>query len=270
MVASLDYISPLVSGIIVALASWLPIGPEGHAVSGLLESLAPSYGDYLVPSYLGIIFAVLFYFKNLIALDTQSAIKGRVSSDLRYFFYASIFTILIGYPVIRGLEDAVSPATSDLINAVIGLLLIALGLIYRGRKLAPLEDVEGRIREDENEATLLDSIVSGITQGAALIGSVSRSGLVLLGLSSTGIDVKRALELSFLVAPVYFVLKLLFMTWNPELPVSLLFTAFLSAFVVSLITMKLLLKMAEALGRRRFLIVFGSIAVVVYLLGVMM
>jgi membrane protein implicated in regulation of membrane protease activity len=34
--------------------------------------------------------------------------------------------------------------------------------------------------------------------------------------------------------------------------------------------MKLLLMAAEALGRRSFLVVFGSVAIVVYLLGVVL
>jgi undecaprenyl-diphosphatase len=271
MVSPLDYVSPMLTGIIVALASWLPIGPEGYAVSRLLGDIAPAYGDYMVPSYLGITFAVIFYFKNLIGLDTQIALRGRISSDLKYLFYASLFTILVGYPVVLNLKDAVGPATSDLINALAGLMLLLVGLVYGNRRRAPLGKVEGQMRENEDEATLLDAIVSGIAQGVALIGGISRSGLVLLGLSGTDINVKRALELSFLVAPVYLVMKLLFIGgWDSGLPISLLFTAFVASFVMSLITMKLLLMAAEALGRRSFLVVFGSVAIVVYLLGVVL
>lgn len=271
MVAPLDYVSPLISGIIVALTSWLPVGPEGSAVSEILESVAPSHADYLVPSYLGVTFAVLFYFKNLIGIDTQSAIRGRVSSDLRYFLYASLFTIFVGYPIIGRFQDALGPEGSDLVNAIVGIALILIGLIYGSRAGAPLENVEGQMKEKEGEATLLDSLISGVLQGVSLVGSISRSGLVLLGLSSTGLNVKRALELSFLVAPTYLVMKLIFMGgWEPGLPVALLFTAFLAAFVVSLITMKLLLRGAEALGRRLFLVIYGSMAIVVYLLGVVL
>lgn len=267
----MDYVAPLISGMIIALGSWLPVGPEGHSFTALLGAVAPSYGDYLVPSYLGVMFATLFYFRELIALGSQNAIKKHLDSDTMYFIYASVFTLLVGYPILKTVSDAVDPGTSDLINAIAGFGLVLVGLLAGTRVQAPLEGIERSIREKKDEATLVDAVVSGLAQGVALIGGLSRSGFVLLGLASTGMDVKRALELSFLVAPVYLVLKLAFMGgWDPKLPVALLFTAFLAAFVVSLVTMKLLLKLAGAVSRRTFLVSFGLIAIAVYLMGVVM
>ncbi|NJE01825.1 undecaprenyl-diphosphate phosphatase [Thermococcus sp. JdF3] len=271
MISPVDYVAPLISGIIIALGSWLPVGPEGHSLTTILEAVAPSYGDYLVPAYLGVTFAILFYFRELIALGSHNAIKRRLDPDMMYFIYASVFTLLVGYPVLKTVSDAVDPGTSDLINAIAGLGMILIGLLAGTRGRAPLEGIESSIREKKDEATLVDAVISGLAQGIALIGGLSRSGFVLLGLVSTGMDVKRALELSFLVAPVYLVLKLAFMGgWDPELPVALLFTAFLSAFVVSFVTMKLLLRLAGAVGRRAFLVSFGLIAIAVYLMGVVM
>ncbi|ASJ06809.1 undecaprenyl-diphosphate phosphatase [Thermococcus pacificus] len=269
MVASLDYISPLISGIIVALTSWFPIGSGGYAVSRLLEAVAPVYGDYLVPSYMGVIFAVLFYFKDLIGPDTQKALVGRFSSTIKYFVYAAIFTVLVGYPLARGLGGSLGPRTSDLVNAVIGAGLVVVGVIYWKHLRAPLEDVEERVREDEEDTTLIDALISGVAQGVALIGGISNVGLVLLGLSSTGINIKKALELTFVVAPIYLTMKLLFMGGgSPELPVSLLFTAFVASFITSILTMRALLKAAEALGRETFLVLFGSVSIIVCLMGV--
>ena len=267
----MDYASPLITGIIVSLASWLPLVPDGSAISRVLGSMVPAYADYLVPAYLGITFAVLFHFQHRIASDVQGVVRGRVSPDIRYFFYASLFTILVGYPILGNMRGTFGPDNSALVNAIVGIALVFVGLICGGRTKSPLEKVDVMMRDREDDVTLLDSIVSGVLQGVSFLGSVSRSGLVLLGLSITGMDVRRALELSFLIAPTYLVMKLLFMgEWEPGLPVGLLFTAFLAAFTMSLITMALLLRLSEALGRRLFLVIYGLVAIAIYLLGVVL
>jgi len=271
MVSPIDYVVSLISGMIIALGSWLPVGPEGHSFTTILEAIAPSYRAYFVPSYLGVTFAVLFYFRERIALGSRNAIKRRPDSDTMYFIYTSVFTLLVGYPIMKRVSDAVGPATSDLINALVGLGMIMIGLLAGTHFRAPLEGAESSIRKEKDEATLVDAVISGLAQGASLIGGLSRSGLVLLGLVSTGMDVKRALELSFLAAPAYLILKLAFMEESgPELSIGPLFTAFVGAFVVSFVTMKLLLKLADTVGRKGFLVSFGLIAIAVYLMGVVM
>ncbi|NJE60793.1 undecaprenyl-diphosphate phosphatase [Thermococcus sp. 21S7] len=266
-----EYVTPLVSGIVVALSSWLSISPEGYFVSNLLRGIDQAYVDYLVPAYLGVTFAVLFYFKEEIALGSQNVLRKSFDPDTRYLLYAAIFTVLLGYPILVEVRDVIGPRTSDMVNAAIGALIILLGLLAGTKSGAPFKGVESRIREEKGEATLLDAMLSGLSQGIALLGGISRSGLVLLGLLCTGINVRRALEMSFIVAPVYFVMKLAFLGgWEPALPVSLLFTAFLAAFVVSIVTMKSLVKLSESVSRRGFLVAFGSIAVAVYLLGVIL
>ncbi|AFL94501.1 hypothetical protein containing Bacitracin resistance domain [Thermococcus cleftensis] len=267
MVSPVDYVAPLISGIVIALTSWLPVGLEGQVIGSILDSVTPDHSSYLVPAYLGTTFAVFFYFRDYIALGSGNALRKRFDSDMLYFVYASLFTLLIGYPLLRTFSNEISPAGSDMVNALVGLLLVLLGL-FTGEKV-PFEKVAGIMREREDEATLVDSVLSGVAQGVAVVGGLSRSGLVMLGLASTGVSLKKALELSFLVAPVYIVLKLAFVgNGEPGLSVAFFFTAFLSAFAVSIITMKLLIKLAEDTDRRTFLVLFGLIAIAVYLMGV--
>lgn len=269
MVNPSDYISSILSGVIVALSSWLPTSPDSYTVVRVLSGVAQGYQEYLVPAYLGVTFAVLFYFKEKIALGSQNALRGRFDSEIKYFAYASIFTILLGYPLVRltGLEGS---RLADLVNSLLGLLFILAGLFLpRFRSVA--QGFEDKMREERSEPTLLDSIISGILQGVSLLGGLSRSGFIILGLTLTGIDVKKALELSFLIAPAYFIMRLASMEgWNPSLPVSLLFTSFLAAFVASLITMKGLIKLSCVLGDKTFLAVFGLIGILIYLMGVVL
>ncbi len=265
-----EYMAPLISGIVVALSSWLPTSPEGYSLVRFLSAHYTSYGDYMVPAYLGVTFAVLFYFKERIALGSQNALRRSFDPGIKYFVYAAIFTILLGYPLLTGLSDLAGSKVSDFINALVGFMIFLLGL-FLGRFHPVLERVEGKMREEKDEPTLIDSISSGLLQGVSLLGGLSRSGFVLLSLLFSGLSVKKALELSFMIAPVYFVMKLAFMEgWDPALPVSLLFTSFLAAFVGSILTMKGLLKLVDLLGERLFLMVFGLIAVAVYLVGVIL
>ncbi len=269
MVVPSDYLSSLTSGAILGFVSWFPVGPGGRAVTSLLEALAPDYSSYVVPAYLGIVFSLIFHLRDWIARAVQGVLTGRSGSEVRYFLYASAFTVLVGYPIIRGLETVLNPGSSDLLNAAVGAVLVITG-VFGGRVMSLLAGVEDRLREDPDEPTFLDSLISGLLQGLSFVGDVSRSGLVLLGLSGTGIDVERALELSFLIAPTYLVMKLVSLgRWEPGLGVTLLFAAFLSSFAVSLLTIRLLLRGARALGRG-FLVPYGSVAIVFYLMGVMM
>ncbi|WP_258084967.1 undecaprenyl-diphosphate phosphatase [Thermococcus thermotolerans] len=265
-----EYIAPLVSGVVVALSSWLPTSPEGYSIMGFLEGVTPAYVDYLVPAYLGVTFAVLFYFKEKIALGSQRALRRSLDSDVKYLLYATLFTLLIGYPLLVGLRVVIDPKVSDFINALLGFAIFLFAL-FMGRFRPLLGGTKEKISEEKDGATLLDSIVSGLLQGGTLMGGFSRSGFVFFGLVVTGVTAKKALELSFLIAPVYFILKLAFVGgWDPELPVPLLFAAFLSAFVTSIVTMKGLLKAVEVFGERGFIAVFGLIPVFVYLVGVIL
>ncbi|ASJ10925.1 hypothetical protein A3L12_06230 [Thermococcus sp. P6] len=255
----LDYLTPAVSGVVVALSSLFPISPEGYSVLKSLEALTPACGDYIVSAYLGVTFALLFNFRNEIGSGSQRVLRGIPDPDMRYLLYSTVFTLLIGYPLLTNNGIPLSPRTADLINAVTGALILSL----MGRP--------GRKTEwGEEEKTLVGSIVSGSLQGGALIGALSRSGLTFLGLLVTGIPVKKALKLSFLTAPTYFVLKLAFVGWQLKLPVPLLFTAFLTAFLTGMVTIKALFRAVDVLGERGFLILFGSLPVIVYLMEVIL
>ncbi len=265
-----DYVSSAITGIVVALTSWLPVGPEGGAVSRFLGSVAKGYSNYLVPAYLGVIFAVIFYFRDPIAVGTQRALSRSIGAELKYLFYASLFTLVLGYPLVAGNWEFLDPTTSDAVNAAVGAAMILVGLACLVRKRAPLEEVEKRLADGE-EPTLLDAVLSGIAQGLAMLGELSATGLVLLVLSLSGMKPKKALKLLFMISPIYMILRLLLLgSWNPAMPVYLPFTAFITSFVTAILFMKALMVAGERLSRRTFLTLMGLIPIVVYLMEVML
>jgi len=249
----------LLSGLIVALTSWLPLSPEGTAVS----SLVGGYQSFLVPAYLGVTFAVLFRFRDRLSRLLLEAARGVYEAELKYIFFATLFTIMIGLPV-SGFSPRVSAGASAALNALVGAAIVLLGLLNPKRN--PLRELDRKLPE---QPSILDSLSGGILQGLALLGPLTRTGAVTLGLLLPGHSAKKALQWGFMVAPAYLVLRLIQLGgWRSSDPAWVSFTAFASAFFASLVLMRFLEGMAERNGRS-FLILFGSIAVLAYALEVM-
>ncbi|WP_297552258.1 undecaprenyl-diphosphate phosphatase [Thermococcus sp.] len=253
-------IEALLSGLIVALTSWLPLNPEANWVSPLVEG----YSSFLVPAYLGVTFAVLFRFRERFSRLLLEAMKGIYEAELKYLFFATLFTVLIGLPASR-FSCRVSAQTSALLNITIGGAIILLAVLNPAKN--PLKELDRKLPE---QPSILDSLSAGILQGFALLGPLTRTGTVTLGLLLPGHSAKKALQWGFMVAPAYLILRLVqFGSWQSSDPAWVPFTAFASAFFGSLLLMPLLERMAERNGRY-FLISFGLVAVVVYALEVVM
>jgi len=253
-------IEALISGLIVALTSWLPLSPEGNTVS----SLVGGYSSFLVPAYLGVTFAVLFRFRERFSTLLLKAMRGVYEAELKYLFFATLFTVLIGLPLSR-FSCRVSAEVSTVVNALVGVAIVLLAVLNPTKN--PLKELDRKLPE---QPSILDSLSGGILQGFALLGPLTRTGTVTLGLLLPGHSAKKALQWGFMIAPAYLILRLVQLgSWQSSDPAWVPFTAFASAFFGSLLLMPLLERMAEKNGRY-FLILFGLVAVVVYALEVIM
>ena len=264
-----SYVASTLTGILYGVLAWFPVALNGAFISKILSSIDPNMGNHVVPAYLGMMLAVLFYFREPIERAIQMLFRRHAEADIKFLFYASIFTLIVGYPLYTGLSTKLSPAQSDAANAIIGLVITAVALLKIDKK-SRIQKLESGMRERRDEPTLVDSILTGITQGTAFIGGISRSGMTLIPLILSGINIRKVLELSFLLAPIYLFLRLLFIgEYTPPSPVDS-FIVFTASFVGSIITMHFLLKLGDRLGRRGVGAVFGFVAVSVYVLGVIM
>lgn len=249
--------SAVLTGIITALASWLPLNPEGSLFSPLVNQT-----EFLVPAYLGITFAVLFRYRERFSEMLIKAMKGIYDPELKFIVFAAVFTVTVGYPLER-FSCAVSDFSSLIINAGIGVFLILMALLWP--KLAILKRIDEKLPE---QPSILDALSGGILQGLSVLGTLARTGFVTAGLVVPGHSVKKSLEWGFMVAPAYFVFKLaMIRTWKPDGPAWVPFTAFLLAFVVSLLTMRVLETLAER-NERKFLAIFGLIPILALILEV--
>ncbi len=249
--------SAVLTGIITAMVSWLPLNPEENLFSSLVNQ-----SEFLVPVYLGITFSVLFKYREKFSEMLVKVMKGIYDPELKFLVFATIFTITIGYPLKR-FSCEVSDFSSLIINAGVGVFLILMALLWP--KLAVLKRIDEKLPE---QPSILDALSGGILQGFSVLGNLTRTGLVMAGLVVPGHSVKKSLEWGFMVAPAYFIFKLATIkTWKPNEPAWIPFTAFLLAFASSLITMGILETLAEK-NERKFLAVFGLIPLLTLILEV--
>ena len=251
-------VEALLSGLMAALTSWFPLSPEGDVASVFVGD----YQSFLVPAYLGITFAVFFHYREKFSRLLIEAIKGIYEAELKYVFFAALFTALIGLPLSK-LSWGISAQIASALNALIGALIVLISLATPRRN--PIRELDGKLSE---EPSMLDSLSAGILQGVALLGPLTRTGAVTLALLLPGYSAKKALQWSFMVAPAYFVLRLLqFGSWEPEGPVWVPFMALVSAFFGSLMLMSILEFLAEKRARLT-LTAFGIVPVIVFALEV--
>ncbi len=180
-----------------------PVSSLGHAV--VLPSLlgwdldqhSAAFLPFLVMLHLGTAAALLLYFwKDWWALLTGVLGIGsrhQVQESRRVFFLivvATIPAVIVGFLLekfVRGLFGA--PAVAATFLVVNGLLLL-FGERLRGRTST----------RALSSLTMLDALVIGCWQCAALIPGISRSGSTIVGGLLRGIDHAGSAHFSFLIA----------------------------------------------------------------------
>ncbi len=162
---------------------------------------------------------------------------------------------------------------STLLSAMLGLLLLlilgqisglvgtsAMGLIGIFMLVNGAIQLRRTHPENRERSTLSipDSILSGIAQGFSVIPGLSRSGLTVATLLGRGIDKREALVLSFLMSIPASMGASLYSALNYDLVISAeLIVAAAVAFVAGIVTIQILLKIAQRVNFGIFVILVG-------------
>ncbi|MBP1912757.1 undecaprenyl-diphosphate phosphatase [Thermococcus stetteri] len=245
----------LLSGILAALLSWLPTSPEGTLASHLDKLI--SYTAFLVPSYAGIMFSVLYRYRERLSKESLMAIRGVQESELQYFILGFFLTLLMGFPLARLLND--DGEVFDVFNLILAVIITLFGLTWP--RLAIMRRTESKI---PTRPSFLDAVLGGLFQGFSCSGEASRTGLVTLALLLPGHKSENVLEWGFLIAPAYHLTRLLYLgaySGNTLLG----FISAVTAFFVSLVVMEALVRTAHRLGTEKFLTLFGLIGLLLNL-----
>ncbi|WP_048151963.1 undecaprenyl-diphosphate phosphatase [Palaeococcus ferrophilus] len=270
----MDYATAALMGLLQGVTEWLPISSSGQTMLAMMNFLDIPPGEaysLAMTLHLGTLMALLWKFRFDLGEIFLRLIRFRVGEEERFLVYSTLFTALVGYPAYKALTTRLEGMNLELANALIGVLLIFTGFFLHRTKEHPVvkKEREAGIRSD-SEVGIAEAIAAGIAQGIAVLPGVSRSGMTVGTLLLFGTEQRKALRLSFLMA-VPAILGALFLEMPKEpLPLDLSLVAVLTSFVVSLASLEVMLKLAEKLDFSKFCFLFGGIALIAGLMGVLM
>jgi undecaprenyl-diphosphatase len=226
-----DLLSALLIAVVQGLTEWIPVSSSGHLV--LTEKILGYQGGLMfdVALHFGTLMAVFVYFGKDIVDIVEDFLKGKWKSENvklgLFLIIATIPAAIAGY-LLRGVFEI---AFSSLMVvgagfAVSGMFLLIASLGFK--KLG-------------KENSWWKSFLIGCVQILSLFPGVSRSGTTISSGILSGLDEKKAVRFSFLMAiPIVFGANLL-AVGNQTLPSELIWATLVS-FVVGLIAIHILFK----------------------------
>ena len=252
----MNIIELLIVGAIQGFLEFLPVSSSGNVSLILMNflKLTPSESFSLsLFLHLGTLLAVLVYFRN----DLMDILKNIKTNKTSHFLIVStILTGIVGVPIYLLLKSVLENIQIDVGNIIIGLFLIATGFILKYRSKSGFKKVE--------DSNILDMAITGIAQGISIIPGISRSGSTLAVLLGRGFDKEEALRISFLMS-IPAILGGIVLEANDMTFVIGTFPALISAFITSIIVIKVLLEFAKKLNFSYFCIGLGAITVIISL-----
>lgn len=270
----MDYIQALIMGVLQGITEWLPVSSSGQVMLALMNvfSIPPEKAySYALLMHLGTLMALLFKFRYEFSRILMKLLAFRWEEEETFLFYSTLFTALVGLPIYRAFKGIVGGLNLEAVNAFIGVALIITGLMIKKAKETPIEHIEINkgLKSSKEEVSIVDAIIAGVAQGVAILPGISRSGATIGALLLLGVRQEKAVRLSFLMAIPAISGALFLESTAIDEPVAVSAVAVVSAFIVSLLTLEVMLKLAERLNFSKFCMVFGSIALIASLLGVL-
>jgi Uncharacterized bacitracin resistance protein len=253
----MNLVELVIVGAIQGFLEFLPVSSSGNVSLILMNflKLTPSESFSLsLFLHLGTLLAVLVYFRN----DIINILKNIKTDKTSHFLIVStIFTGVVGVPIYIVLKSIFENIQLDIGNIIIGLFLIATGIILKYRSKSGFKKVE--------DSNIWDMIVAGVAQGISIIPGISRSGSTLAALLGRDFDKEEALRISFLMS-IPAIIGGIILEANDTTFVANTYPALISAFITSIIVIKLLLEFAKRINFSYFCIGLGAITVAISLL----
>lgn len=242
----MELIEALILGILQGVTEWLPVSSSGHLVIGEEMLGLPAEENLLfdLMVHLGTVFAVCLYFRKELLRIVRALIPrsecGPERDQLR----------LLGAMIVVGTIPiaVVGLLLSGDIEDIFSLRLVGLALIVNAVVLFTAE----RIASDKKRSVrLIDAVVIGLFQAAAIVPGISRSGFAISGGLMRGVEREAAATFAFLLsvpallgAFAYGVVAL----ERYDAEALTMAVGLVSAFVVGLASIDILLRVVRAGG----------------------
>lgn len=244
-------IQQLILGLVQGIVEWIPFSSEGVLL--LVQSNFYSHIELnlflrqALLLHLGTFFAALIYFRK----DVINLIKGlfnykktdpETKKLLNFLIITTIISGIIGLAILKFIDLSSSihiPLTRKTITITIGFFLILTGYLQLKSRASY---AGSRTIYNFN---YVDSVFLGVMQGIAAIPGLSRSGLTVSSLLFRNIDDMTALRVSFLMSlPIVLIANIL-LNFRDLTLIKETYIGVIIAFFIGLLTIHLLMKIAE-------------------------
>ncbi len=258
----MDFVEAVVLAVIQGLTEWLPVSSEGISSIVMMNFFNKTLSEAVFISiwlHTGTLLAAVLYFwkdvKNIVR-NLPKYVRGPRNTEgysgLTTFLFVSTFlTASIGFVIILfGLNTINFVGGSGM--AFIGALLIVTGLVQKFARRSNV--VSGGTR-------LSDAVLLGIVQAFSVLPGLSRSGITTSALLLRKHDAEYALKLSFLMSiPVILIGEIGIGLMNKITFDVFSLVAILVSFLLGLLTLGSLLKIAERVNFGPFCIFLGALS----------
>ena len=191
----MSFLDAILLGILQGATEFLPVSSSGHLV--LAQHLL---ADFEQP---GVLFDVLLHIGTMVAvvLYFRRDLVGLIRSLRQSGPEADLQRRLLGLLVVGSIPTAASGLTFkdffenlfDRPDLVCLMLLVTGSLLWLAQRLR-------RKSPERQRLNLLDALIVGTAQGAAITPGISRSGATIATLLLRGVDGETAARFSFLLA----------------------------------------------------------------------
>ena len=244
-------------GILQGIFEWLPISSQGQlflVMTLLFDISAQEALNSAVWLHTGTMLAAVVYFRRDVTTLVKKFFKLEFDDDLLSFLIVStVVTGIVGLPLYILMSD-ISATFGQISIAIVGVALIATGLLQRQAKKAELSD---------KKISKQDKLVTGAFQGLSIIPGISRSGITTSVLLMRNFTSKQALKLSFLMSiPAVLVAELgLGLVGGIDFSVNYALGAAFS-FASGLVSIDIFLRVARRISFWAFCVVMGLLTFV--------
>ncbi|MFW9810465.1 MAG: undecaprenyl-diphosphate phosphatase [Candidatus Thorarchaeota archaeon] len=250
----------LIVALIQGLVEWLPISSEGQVVLFLYNFTAVPTEEIVslvVWLHLGTALAVVARYPKVILEILSLKDKGL----FRLLLVATLSTAITAVPLYFFLKNSLTPFHGEVLNVLVGILLLitALILYLPSRTTGETEEITKNV-EDR------DAAVTGLIQGLAVLPGLSRSGVTISALLMQKIDKETAMKFSFLMSvPAVLAILVLEIVTGSTIPAGVgtldLIVIEAIVFVVGLASMEFLLRLARQISFWKLCLVLAVIAI---------
>ena len=253
-----DLVEAIVIGVLQGITEWLPISSEGVITLILSSIFGKTPEDALALSlwlHLGTALAGLGYFRSQVLEILKKTIVSGINPLLLFLIISTVISGIIALIIVQFIEFIMVSSFGVLISVLIGGMMIITGLLQYMKR-------DRNVRKSINQMNWRYAVFVGILQGFSVIPGISRSGITSAMLIRFGLSPENALRLSFLMGipaglmASFYEIYIGNISFDKFSIVSLIF-----AFIVGILSIKVLLKVAEVINFGVFVIVLGLLVI---------